>query len=160
MITQNVLKNLLNYDPKTGIFVWKNNLSNRIKIGDIAGSIRKDGYITIRIDGKAYLAHRLAYFYIYGKFPKNGIDHIDGNMGNNRIDNLREANQSENMQNIKMEYCNNHTGFLGVGIIGKRYISQIGLSGKRIYLGCFKTPEQAHDAYLKAKRKLHPCSTI
>jgi len=92
------LKELLNYDPETGIFVWKFSTNKRIKVGDVAGTDSR-GYIRIMIDNKKYLAHRLAWLHYYGYFPEHGLDHKDRIRHHNWIKNLREASQQCNLRN-------------------------------------------------------------
>ena len=84
------MKDLLNYDPDTGDFTWKVSTSNRVRVGQVAGTLRHDGYIRIKVNGKLYLAHRLAWFFVYGVWPVEFLDHIDQDKSNNRINNLRE----------------------------------------------------------------------
>lgn len=98
-VSVNRVKKLLDYDKLTGIFKWKIQQSNRIKIGSIAGTIRDNGYIKIIIDGQLYFAHRLAWLYVTGEWPKQNIDHKNGIKNDNKFDNLREATHSENGQN-------------------------------------------------------------
>jgi hypothetical protein len=103
MITQLELKELLDYNQDTGIFVWKINRNGGAKARDIAGSIHHEGYIRIQINKKIYAGHRLAWLYVYGSFPKLKIDHIDGNPSNNKICNLRLASDVENARNRKIK---------------------------------------------------------
>lgn len=112
MITQSRLKELLNYNQNTGIFTWIVN-KNRAHIGDIAGCSNSKGYIYIQINGYNFRAHRLAWLYVYGKFPDYEIDHIDRDRKNNRISNLRDINHNQNMQNTKI-YSSNKSGYRGV----------------------------------------------
>jgi len=151
ILTQDYLKSILHYNPDTGIFTWakirKGN--NRRKIGEVAGWLKHDGYWYLYIDGKMYYAHRMAWFYVYGELPAL-IDHIDGNKLNNAIVNLRPLSKSKNCLNVKNPRKNNTTGFLGVRKQNNSYIATI----KHQYLGSFKTPEEAHEAYLKAKHSL------
>lgn len=102
MLTQDRLRELLHYDPDTGVFT---NIKprHRVKVGDIAGSNSGKGYLQIQIDQKRYSAHRLAWLYTYGRFPEEFIDHINGNPSDNRIVNLREVTQRENLQNRKKQ---------------------------------------------------------
>jgi len=88
-LTQKRLKELLDYDPKTGIFIWKYACDN-MKVGSKAGYKAKDGYVYVRIDGKSYFVHRLAWLFVYGYFPKYSIDHMNKINDDNRIKNLKE----------------------------------------------------------------------
>ena len=102
-LTLYLLKKLLHYNPRTGIFTWK--ISSKyscVKIGDIAGCKNKDGYIIIGIDGKNYQAHRLAWFYTYGVWPKDQLDHEDHIRHHNWIDNLREVTHLKNRTPLQL----------------------------------------------------------
>lgn len=157
MLTQQRLKELLSYDQGTGIFIWSTKKSKRIKIGDIAGCKNPDGYIYIRVDGKGYFAHRLAWLYVYEKMPEKEIDHINEIRDDNRMCNLRLANHQENGQNQSNPRTHNTSGFLGVSWhkCGKKWRAYITLNGKIKHLGYFNTAEEAHAAYLCAKREYH-----
>lgn len=111
MITQKELKEILHYDPETGIFTRKSKPTYNAKIGDPVGSV-DHGYLRINVIGKRYYAHRLAWLYMYGEWP-NIIDHIDANKENNRIGNLRNVDFSGNMMNGRISRCNK-TGIVGV----------------------------------------------
>lgn len=87
MLTVERLRELLDYDPETGVFRWKEP-RRKCRVGEVAGSLRKDGYVKIQVDGRFYQAHRLAWLCVYGVWP-SAIDHIDGNRANNAIANLR-----------------------------------------------------------------------
>lgn len=160
MLTQERLKELLEYNPDTGIFAWRVRASLHLRIGDIAGTLHNDGGLYIGINGKRYYAHRLIWLYVYGRWPENLIDHINHKRTDNRIVNLREATQAENQHNKIRANKDSHTGFLGVSKRGKGFNAQIRLNGILKYLGRFKTPELAHAAYLDAKRKFHPFGTL
>jgi len=109
MITQQELKELLHYNPETGIFTRKTKVNRNKVIGSIAGTTDFHGYVAIAIDGKKYKAHRLAWLYMYGKFPDNCIDHINNITTDNRIVNLRDATLSQNQCNKKIN-VNNSSG--------------------------------------------------
>ena len=100
MMTQELLKSILNYDKHTGIFTWKVKCNVMINIGDVAGSLKQTGYREIVYKQKWYREHKLAFLYEHGYFPKL-IDHINNNKADNRIENLREATQSQNQFNSK-----------------------------------------------------------
>lgn len=107
MITQERLKEILHYDPETGIFTWKVDVGRygRIKAGSEAGYLNRN-YYECFIDGIRYPAHRLAWFYVHSTWPELLIDHINGNGHDNRICNLREATKSQNACNQKLSTCN------------------------------------------------------
>ena len=98
-LTAEMLRSLLSYDPETGEFRWRIS-RGRVSVGDIAGSHpNRVGYLRIMLGDVEYRAHRLAWLYIYGKWPELVIDHIDRNKTNNRIANLRDVSHAENMRN-------------------------------------------------------------
>lgn len=155
------LLEVLDYDQATGVFTWKVKTGRGVCIGRQAGADTSNGYRRIRIDNVEYLAHRLAWFYVYGTHPEKLIDHIDGNKQNNAISNLRVVTFSENIQNQKRAMPHNKTGYLGVSPHGKNvFRAAINVDGQPLYLGSFKTPEAAHAAYLSAKRTYHSVCTI
>lgn len=100
MINQKRLKEVLDYDPATGVFTWRVELNARGKVGDPAGC-NSWGYRVIRIDGRLYGAHRLVWLYVHGRWPDAMIDHVNGDRSDNRIENLREANSVQNAHNAK-----------------------------------------------------------
>ncbi len=151
------LRSVLNYDPETGVLKWKAVASNRIKVGDIAGQIDHHGHRYINVGGTRYSAHRLAWFYTYGMWPKEEIDHINLEKSDNRLVNLREATVNENRRNVKMR-SHNTTGFKGVTkscTSRHLFIAQIVVNKRNIYLGIFKTAEEAHEAYVEASQRYH-----
>lgn len=161
-ITQEQLHALLSYDGETGEFRWKVKASIRSPAGSIAGTINKLGYVVFRIcGGKLHYAHRLAWLYVYGEMPKNGIDHIDGNRSNNAIANLREATQAENCQNLCWRRKDSKWP-IGVGFSKKhnKWTARISKDKKEHRIGYFSSPELAHQAYLDAKKKLHTFNPI
>ena len=160
MLTIQRISELLDYNKDTGIFVWKIRTSNCIQIGDIAGGLNVDGYLRIKIDGKKYFAHRLAWACVYGSWPVNDIDHIDGIRNNNRISNLRDVTRSVNLQNQHRANYDNKTGLLGVSAHRKGFKAKIQIDGKEHCLGTYSTPEKAHEIYLEEKRKIHSGCTI
>jgi len=150
------LKELVEYNATTGVFVWKQSVG-AAKEGSVAGSYHKaSGYTYIRMEGCRYLAHRLAWFYCNGAWPAQ-IDHINGDRSDNRIGNLREISAQGNMQNIGGAKKHNKLGVLGVSYIARLglYRADIRHNRKSIHIGCFTSPEAAHAAYLRAKQELH-----
>ena len=160
-LTQETLKEFLFYDFVTGAFCWLKSYRNQ-RIGKDVGSFDKDGYRSIVIKRKIYRAHRLAWFYMYGKWPSGPLDHIDGNRDNNAIANLREVTFSGNSQNQRCAHRDSKFGKLGVDKLSHRKLfrARIQCDGKRVTLGYFKTPEEAHSAYVMAKRAFHETCTI
>lgn len=155
-LTQEHLKSILHYNPDTGLFIRLINLSNSTKVGDIIGSYSGNGYLHAQIGGKTYLLHRLAFFYMTGKFPENYVDHINGEKDDNKWVNLRKANNSENQMN-SCKRKDNTSGYKGVTFRKKNNMweSVIMSNGKYIYLGYFNNPEEAHEAYKTASLKYH-----
>jgi hypothetical protein len=143
------LREALAYDPETGVFTWRIRASKNTHIGEIAGCPRpKMGYIRISLDGGMYYAHRLAWGYVYGVWPAGQIDHINGVRTDNRICNLRDVTSSVNNHNSTRKAAN-RAGYTGVRMTPKgRYVATI----CRRHIGVFDTPDQAHAAYLAAKR--------
>jgi hypothetical protein len=160
-LTAERLRELLHYDPETGLFVWRVRSSSRAGPGDAAGRPDKRGYMWVGIDRRVRSVHRLAWLYVHGSWPLNEIDHIDGDKGNNRIENLRDVTRSTNQQNFRVARRGTRSGLLGAWMHPcGRWTSQIVVDGQRRHLGLFDTPEQAHAAYLAAKRSHHAGCTI
>ena len=144
-ITQTRLKELLSYDPNTGLFIWlKLKTGNQVRVGDVAGynASLRGKYVDIRLDKKLYKAHRLVFLYMTGKFPNEGVDHIDGNGMNNKWCNLRDVDQHANMKNTKIS-SNNKTGVIGIHMGRGRYVAQIKHQGETKHLGIFSTLDEA-----------------
>lgn len=152
LITQERLKELLHYDNATGVFTRKMWRGGTSRAGSVAGASHgKSGYLQMSIDGRLYFAHRLAWLYEYGRWPEHLIDHINGDPADNRIQNLRDVPQIKNMQNLRRRSLG-ATGFRGVKEHRPgQYIAQISHKGVNRYLGSFRTPEDAHAAYLRAR---------
>jgi hypothetical protein len=149
-----LLLSLLNYDKHSGVFTWSENQHRGVR-GKNAGTIDKEGYLILSVKKKKYKAHRVAWFFSYGVFPYKEIDHIDGNKLNNAIQNLREVTRSENQSNIYKPQSINKLGLRGVCKHRNKFMADIKVNGKKVYLGLFDTAELAHQAYLNAKKELH-----
>jgi hypothetical protein len=155
-LTYERLREILHYDPKTGIFRWRQRVSYAIQVGDVAGSVNKtSGYRLIHIDGRNYKAHRLAWLYVTGTWCRPMVDHRDRNRANNRWSNLRRATASTNAAN-RGRPRTNASGFKGVHRRRDtgQWRAQIWKDGRARYLGQFATPQAAHDAYVRAAREL------
>jgi hypothetical protein len=154
-LTQKVLQEYLVYNPCTGDFTWLKSPANIIKIGDKAGKIVKSRYCSIQLKGERYPAHRLAWLYMYGEWPKQHIDHIDGNPFNNKINNLRECTPQTNQRNAKLR-ADNKTGLPGVKLMDKtpiRWRSVVRVDGKDIHLGVYYSFFEACCARKSAENK-------
>ena len=167
-LTAEELRAILDYNHQTGEFTWKvrprcmfksdNSYATFITrfSGKRAGNEHR-GYRTIRTHQHNYFEHRLAWLHAYGEWPTNTIDHINGNGLDNRLSNLRDVIHQVNCQNKRGPYKKKSNLPMGVGLDKsmKLYTSGIGVNGKYIHLGVFDTPEEAHFAYIEAKRRMH-----
>lgn len=164
MLTLILVKEILDYNPETGLFTWKIPTAKCVSVGDLAGSLKAQsaGYVNINIFQRRYGAHRLAWFYMTGEWPKFEIDHINGCRSDNRFANLRDVTRQVNAQNLKKGRSN--TGLLGVSYVMRRgkgsYRAGIKANNKSINLGNYSTAEAAHAVYLEAKRRLHQGNTL
>lgn len=155
----------LDYDPLTGLFKWKVRRSWRVLAGDEAGNVCPRGYRRIAFNRVQIGAHRLAWLLVHRAWPEFDIDHIDGNRANNAISNLRDVPNVVNAQNQRRPRKAKQDPLpLGVCVIGarknKRFKAQIVAFGVKHHLGMFYTAEEAHAAYVQAKRRLHAGCTI
>jgi hypothetical protein len=153
MITQERLKELLSYNPLTGVFLWRVD-RYRVKAGDRAGSVAPTTqYRIIRLDQRNYAEHRLAWFFIRGEWPEDEIDHEDLDKQNNKWSNLRPATSSQNKANRRAR------GIYPKGVSFHKasglYSSRAGKGGKQICFGYFKSPELAHRAYREGISNIH-----
>lgn len=146
-LTQEKLQAFVTYNDGTGEFIWRRSRA-RARAGDRAGFRHVEGYWQIHIDGKTYYAHRLAWLYVYGRWPECGLDHINGVRSDNRICNLREATPTQNCQNRKIS-IHNKSGVKGVhwDAYVKSWRAFIAVNGEVMALGTFDTKEQAEEAY-------------
>lgn len=150
----------LHYSPEDGTFRWREGGSRQQPAGKLAGSIGKSGYARIRYGSRQYLSHRLAILALTGSWPDGEVDHINGDKSDNRACNLRVVTREQNQQNLRAARRDNQCGHLGVSRSGRRWQARIDVSGVQKYLGTFSTPEEAHGAYVAAKRLLHSTCSI
>jgi hypothetical protein len=163
-ITASELRAVVSYDPESGIFIRsgpsKPNSKSGSRVDVICTTGLLAGYRRVKIDGVRYMAHRLAWLYVYGEFPAGTIDHINGCHGDNRISNLRDVPHGVNMQNRRTHYKNSQTGVLGVHRDKGRFRASISHQGKTVHLGSYLTIDEAQSVYVAAKRRLHEGCTI
>lgn len=177
-LTADQIKAVLDYDPASGFFRWKprtpdmfsdGNVGakgncasfNKKYAGQIANSAHIKGYTTVRVFRRSYLCHRLAWLFMTGEWPTHEIDHINGDRGDNRFENLREATALENHQNLKFRSTNT-SGLVGAFLDKRdgRRAARICVARKYISLGRFDTAHEAHEAYLAAKAQYHPFQPV
>lgn len=156
-------RELLHYDPETGEVTRKVSLCNSVKVGDKVGSAVGTGYLMAWCDGRLYLVHRIIFLLQTGEWPAHHVDHINGVRTDNRWSNLRDVPQSMNNQNRKNRNKKPNS-FLPLGVTlvanSRKFASAIMVNRKKIFLGHFDTTDEAHSAYVKAKRLLHPGGTL
>lgn len=169
MLTQSKLQERLNYDPETGILTWKVRPVDTFSAGPsqtakrkcvawnnkyagkrAATSVGNHGYYSIRMDRVRYLAHRVIWLLVHGRWPSEQIDHANGNRLDNRMSNLREASNGQNAANRP----HTHPGLKGARRRPSgRWHAQISVNNRQIHLGVYDTAQEAHDAYVAAAEK-------
>lgn len=149
MITQKQLKDLLHYNPDTGIFIWMKRPSKKIMVGEIAGAKSDRGRMNLSIAKTKYKLHRLAWLYMTGSYPDGEIDHIDQDASNNRFSNLRDVSHQENSRNMRL-HRDNTSGVSGACWNKEKrgWDVEIGAKENRTRGGRFKNFDEA-----VAKRK-------
>lgn len=148
------VRELLHYDPGTGIFRWKLHRSSNKVAGQTAGSPQVSGHRRVSVLGHRCLTNVLAWFYMTGEWPEHEIDHKDGDPTNDRWSNLRSATKSQNCMN-RGRRSDNISGYKGVTPMYSKWQARIVVNGERRSLGCFDSPELAAAAYRLAANKLH-----
>lgn len=144
---------VVRYDRETGAFHYLHS-RGRVKAGARADRMNDRGYLVVSIDGLEYRAHRLAWLLEHGAWPVDLVDHVNGNRSDNRIVNLRSADQSQNQMNRTVTRVN-VVGLKGVTLFRGKFRATIKRDGKQKYLGLFSSAEQAHAAYVAAAQSLH-----
>lgn len=155
MITAERLRELVEYDPNTGVFVWRKTRHGMYaKQGAVCGAKTDRGYLTITVDLRRYRSHRLAWLYSYGQWPSGEIDHINGVKDDNRLANLRDATLRQNRVNVGPR-ANNKCGAKGVywDKGAKKWRAAMKVDNKTVYLGLHPTKEAAHEAYCKEAKE-------
>jgi hypothetical protein len=161
-LTAQRLREVVSYDPSTGVFTRLVRTAQRHQVGDRADLPCGGGYRRIAIDSIKIQAHRAAWLYVHGEFPSGQIDHINGVRDDNRLANLRDVTPAINSQNQRGPRRDNKSGFLGVVWFAptSQWRARIHFKGKGRHLGLYPTAEEAHRAYLSEKRKLHEGCTL
>lgn len=148
-LTAERLRSLLHYERGTGTFTWLQSRGGGVRPGFIAGRTSRRGYRQISIGKRRFSAHRLAWLYVYGRWPAEQIDHKNGVRTDNRLSNLREANNSQNGANRRAL-----RGAKGVTRLQSgKWQAQITVNGHYKYLGCFASFDDAHDVYWRAAKE-------
>jgi hypothetical protein len=154
-LLQKTVREIFFYDKKTGLLRWKIAIAKNIQIGTVAGAPDSKGRIRIGINYRRYLAHRIIWLWVTGKWPEYEIDHEDGVKYNNAWTNLREATPTQNHFNIGLKK-HNTSGYKGVSLTPSgTWHAKIRIEGKQTYLGTFSTAEDAYRAYCEAAKKHH-----
>ena len=152
-LTQEKLREILDYDPQTGVMRWRQRGKGRRGVGKIAGGMSAAGYWKISIGEFKYRRARLAFLYMAGRWPQPVVDHINGHCADDRWINLREATHSQNAANYRPRGT---LGIRGVYLTSDgRYRAEIKCLGKKMYLGRFGTAEEAGAAYWAAAQKVY-----
>ena len=142
------IKQRLRYEPETGEFFWLDGPMAGLR----AGTVQHNGYRAIKVCDRLLLEHRMAFAFVYGEWPPINVDHVNGDRADNRMANLRCSTKSENSRNSKT-WRSSRCGFKGVSRAdskAEKWMARIKHDGKRVYLGIFDTPEEAHAAYVAA----------
>ena len=144
------IRELFDYDAERGHLVARVQRSNRIQVGEDAGGLTPKGYIRVRVDGGRYFEHSLVWLHVTGEWPPK-LDHRSTEKTDNHFENLRPATQSQNSMNRRRRK-DNEVGFKGVmkNKRGRPFRAHIWDGGRRVVIGHYDTPEEAHAAYCAA----------
>lgn len=144
------LKERLSYNPLTGVFLWIKSPHHNTPVGSIAGAISSSGHRQIKLNGRPYMAHRLAWLYMTGEWPVHQIDHINRNPDDNRFCNLREATMAQNMQNRAGWAKSGHRGVYWQAA-AQKWQAFIRVNGRGKSLGYYREKSDAIDARIAAE---------
>lgn len=153
IVTAARLREVLRYEPETGLFTWLRGH----RTGATAGTVNVSGYVQIKVDGRLYYAHRLAWLYVYGIWPTNEVDHRNTRRSDNSLQNLRDASRTVNSENLQSAHSDGGSGLLGVSWSKEKskWHARIRIKGRTKFLGYFESSESAGAAYVAAKRTFH-----
>jgi len=151
---------LFSYDPVTGLVTRKVAAGRRTHAGDVIGTLDSRKRLIVIIERRKYFVHRIAWCLAHGAWPTKVIDHINGDCHDNRLCNLRDVDSGVNTQNMRRPMKTNRLGILGVSACHKRFVASITVKNRCIHLGAFDTAQEAHAAYVEAKRALHTGCTL
>lgn len=140
------------YDPENGIFTWRI-ARRKCRPGDVVGTTEPRGYQVAKLDYRIYYLHRLAWLYMTGEWPEDGVDHIDRNKSNNRWGNLRKATAKENAENTGLKKSN-RSGVTGVSWCGGYWVARIKNNYKSKTIGYFKDFDSAVRARKEAEKTI------
>jgi hypothetical protein len=156
MLTQQRLRELLDYNPTTGIFSSRR-AKSKLKIGGVAGATHRQGYTLIGVDGERFRGCRLAWLYMTGEWPDQHIDHINGDPTDDRWNNLRECSRSENMANATLLRGNNTSGARGVSWNKRleKWHARVNFEGKLHHCGYFDDFDEAVEARDEKAVQIH-----
>ena len=160
-VTADIVRRLFDYDPHSGLFIRKESARPRRWGGANAGHLRRDGYVTIVCEGRKFLAHRLAWLWFYGVWPRKHLDHVNRVKNDNRIDNLREVTPAQNRQNSTVS-GKSLSGHRGVCWHKKtsRWRARAIIDGRRVDLGEFENVSDAVAARVDAELKHYTHSPL
>jgi hypothetical protein len=155
-ITAERVRDLFDYDPETGVLRWKKGFGG-VYSGMAVGTPNDRGYLLVRLDKRARKVHRVIWLHVFGEWPTDQIDHINGKKDDNRLSNLRSVTNAQNHQNKTC--AKSKSGSRGVRERpGGRFEASITLNRKGYYLGIFTSIGEAEEAYKIARQRLHPFS--
>lgn len=159
-ITKHNVHDIFDYDD--GTLRWKDSLSGKSRIrGAAAGYVNGDGYIVVETGGKAVAAHRIVWLMHHGVWPQGEIDHLNGVRNDNKIENLRDVERLTNTENRRSASRHSRSGWLGVEQLKSgQFRARIRSRGTLHELGIFSSGEDAHSAYVEAKRRIHAGNTL